>query len=110
MIFDAGVTPACCGQSMTELIPNTTDAATEKHVPVVTIEGANVSVNIGSVTHPMQDVHYIEWILVKTCCGVYRANLKPGDAPEAHFTIRDGEKVKAVYAYCNIHGLWMSEV
>ena len=109
MIQDAGVVPVCCGQSMTELIPNTTDGATEKHVPVIAIDGVNVTVNVGSVTHPMMDAHYIQWIVVETCCGVYRANLKPGEAPEAHFTLREGETVKAVYEYCNLHGLWKSE-
>ena len=109
MVQDSGVTPVCCGQNMTELIPNTTDAANEKHVPILNINGVNVTVDVGSVQHPMQDVHYIQWILIETCCGVYRVDLKPEDAPKAHFTIRENETVKTAYAYCNIHGLWMSE-
>ncbi len=109
MIKDSGVVPSCCGQNMKELVPNTTDAAGEKHVPVLSVNGSEVTVKVGSVTHPSEDVHYIEWILVETCCGVYRANLKPGDVPEAHFTIGEGQTVKAAYAFCNLHGLWMSE-
>ena len=94
MVQDSGVTPVCCGQNMTELIPNTTDAANEKHVPILNINGVNVTVDVGSVQHPMQDVHYIQWILIETCCGVYRVDLKPEDAPKAHFTIRENETVK----------------
>lgn len=109
MIHDSGVPMICCGQKLTELIPNTTDAAGEKHVPVLTVEGNKAMVAVGAVEHPMLDVHYIEWIVVETCCGVYRANLKPGDAPKAEFTLREGEAVKAAYAYCNLHGLWMTE-
>ena len=73
------------------------------------MEGNKATVKIGAVEHPMVDVHYIEWIVVETCCGVYRANLKPGDAPQAVFTLREGECVKAAYAYCNLHGLWKTE-
>lgn len=109
MINDFGVPMTCCGDKMTELVPNTTDAAGEKHVPVLSVDGSHVKVSVGAVAHPMQDVHYIQWILVETCCGVYRADLKPDDAPEASFTLREGETVKAVYAYCNLHGLWMTE-
>lgn len=110
MIKDSGVAPFCCGQKMTELIPNTTDAANEKHVPVVSIDGTHVTVKVGSVAHPMMEAHFIQWILVETCCGVYRANLTSEDAPEAHFTLREGEVVKAVYEYCNLHGLWKTEL
>lgn len=109
MIQDSGVNPVCCGDPMTELVPNTTDGAFDKHVPVLTVDGANVTVTVGSIEHPMMDAHYIQWILIETCCGVYRANLKPGEAPVAHFTLREHEEVKAVYEYCNLHGLWMTE-
>lgn len=110
MIQDSGVTPACCGKNMTELVPNTTDGALEKHVPVLSVDGRQVTVSVGSVEHPMLDDHYIQWILVETCCGVYRANLKPGEKPEAQFTLREGETVKAAYEYCNLHGLWKTEL
>lgn len=110
MIHESGVPMMCCGQKMTQLVPNTTDASGEKHVPVVTVEGNQVTVKVGSVTHPMLEEHFIQWIVVETCCGVYRANLTPADAPEASFTLREGETVKAVYEYCNLHGLWMTEL
>lgn len=109
MIQDSGVKPVCCGESMTEIIPNTTDGAYDKHVPVLNVDGVNVTVAVGSIEHPMMDAHYIQWIVVETCCGVYRANLLPGEEPVAHFTIRANEKVKAVYEYCNLHGLWKTE-
>ena len=106
MVKNAGVPVMCCGQKMKELIPGTTDAAQEKHVPVYEVQGNTVSVKVGSVAHPMLDVHYIEWIVLQTKQGVQRKNLKPGDAPEATFALCDGDEVEAVYAYCNLHGLW----
>ena len=106
MVKNAGVPVMCCGQKMKELIPGTTDAAQEKHVPVYEVQGNTVTVKVGSVAHPMLDVHYIEWIVLQTKQGVQRKNLKPGDAPEATFALCDGDEVEAVYAYCNLHGLW----
>ncbi len=98
----------CCGQAMEQLIPNTTDAAGEKHVPVYEVKDGVVSVKVGSVEHPMVDAHYIEWILLKTDKGNQRKTLAPGAAPAAQFALLPGEKVEAVYAYCNLHGLWMA--
>ncbi|MBR6499214.1 MAG: desulfoferrodoxin, partial [Clostridia bacterium] len=98
----------CCGQAMEQLIPNTTDAAGEKHVPVYEVKDGVVSVKVGSVEHPMVDAHYIEWILLKTDKGNQRKTLSPGAAPAAEFALLPGEKVEAVYAYCNLHGLWMA--
>ncbi|MGM9858475.1 MAG: desulfoferrodoxin family protein [Bacilli bacterium] len=106
MVKDSGVNPSCCGELMTELVPGTSDGAVEKHLPVVNVEGNNVTVVVGSVDHPMVDVHYIEWIVVETTKGVLRHNLLPGDAPRAEFLLSEGEKVIATYAYCNLHGLW----
>lgn len=106
MVKNAGVPVMCCGQKMKELVPGTTDAAQEKHVPVYEVQGNTVTVKVGSVAHPMLDVHYIEWIVLQTKQGVQRKNLKPGDAPEATFALCDGDEVEAVYAYCNLHGLW----
>ena len=106
MVKNAGVPVMCCGQKMKELIPGTTDAAQEKHVPVYEVQGNSVTVKVGSVAHPMLDVHYIEWIVLQTKQGVQRKNLNPGDAPEATFALCDGDEVEAVYAYCNLHGLW----
>lgn len=106
MVKDAGVPIMCCGQKMTELIPGTTDAAVEKHVPVYTVEGGKVLVTVGEVEHPMAEEHYIEWISLQTKSGNQRKQLAPGDAPKACFAICEGDEVEAVYAYCNLHGLW----
>ena len=97
----------CCGQPMQLLTANTTDGAREKHVPVVTREGNTVSVNVGSVDHPMISEHYIEWIALQTEKGFRIVYLEPGQAPKADFLA--DEQVKAVYAYCNLHGLWKTE-
>ena len=106
MVKDSGVTPLCCGEKMTELVPGTSDGAVEKHLPVVSKEGNKVSVVVGSVEHPMVDVHYIEWIAVETTKGVLRRNLLPGEAPRAEFLLAEGEELVATYAFCNLHGLW----
>ena len=99
----------CCGEAMQEVIPGTTDAAVEKHVPVFTLNGNTVDVTVGSVEHPMLEEHYIEWIAVQTEQGNQRKALKPGDAPNASFALTEGDEVKAVYAYCNLHSLWKAE-
>ncbi len=91
---------------MKELIPGTTDAAQEKHVPVIAVEGRHVVVTVGSVEHPMLDNHYIEWIALQTRLGNQRKALKPGDAPRACFSLCEGDEVLAAYEYCNLHGLW----
>lgn len=96
----------CCGQEMTLFTPNTVDAAKEKHVPVVEKIAGGYKVKIGSVAHPMEEKHYIEWIELVAGSKVYRQFLKPGEAPEAIFTI-DAATVTA-RAYCNLHGLWSS--
>ena len=95
-----------CGGDLEELIPNTTDAAGEKHVPVIDIDGSKVTVTVGEVEHPMVQEHYIEWILLSTDKGNQRKCLKPGDEPKACFALCDDEKIEAVYAYCNLHSLW----
>ena len=83
-------TPKCCGETMKELTPNTTDAATEKHVPVVSVENGTVTVKVGSVAHPMLEEHYIQWIILETKTGFQKRDLKPGDKPEAVFALADG--------------------
>lgn len=103
---NSGVPVVCCGETMKELVPNTTDAATEKHVPQWSQEGNLVTVEVGSVAHPMLEEHYIEWIGLQTEQGNQRKALKPGEAPKAVFALAEGDKVEAVYAYCNLHGLW----
>ena len=105
-LTDKGVPVMCCGEAMTELIPGTSDGAAEKHVPVYTVDGDKGAVTIGAVEHPMVDVHYIEWIALQTTSGIQFRYLKPGDAPKAEFVMADGEEFEAVYAYCNLHGLW----
>ncbi|NOZ02614.1 MAG: desulfoferrodoxin [Deltaproteobacteria bacterium] len=95
---------ACCGDPMTLISENTTDAAVEKHVPVLAKSGGALSVKVGSVAHPMADEHYIEWVQVIAGGRSYREFLSPGDAPEAVFQIDSDEYT--VRAYCNLHGLW----
>lgn len=97
----------CCNEKMVELVPESVDAAHEKHIPVVDINENKVTVCIGSVEHPMQVEHYIEWIILETTKGVYRKNLNPGEKPEATFVLEEGEKVVSTYEYCNLHGLWV---
>ncbi len=106
MVRDKGVPVMCCGQKMTEIIPGTTDAAVEKHVPVYEVKDGVVTVTVGAAEHPMLPEHYIEWIAVQTTGGNQRKTLKPGDAPKACFALCEGEAVEAVYAYCNLHSLW----
>ncbi|MCD7887590.1 MAG: desulfoferrodoxin [Clostridiales bacterium] len=105
-VKDTGVPVMCCGQKMTELVPGTTDAAAEKHVPVCTAEGSLGTVNVGSIDHPMLPEHYIEWIALKTKQSVQLKYLQPGEKPAASFALSQGDAVEAVYAYCNLHGLW----
>ena len=109
MVKDAGVKPFCCGQKMDELIPNTVEASGEKHIPSVSVSGDVVTVNVGSVDHPMVDEHFIEWVYVKTDKGGQRKHLKPGEAPNVVFHL-GGDKPLAVYAYCNLHGLWKTDL
>lgn len=105
-VKSSGVPVVCCGQNMKELIPGTTDAAVEKHVPDYQVEGNLVTVNVGSVDHPMLPEHYIEWVSLQTKQGNQRKALHPGDAPKVTFALCEGDEVEAVYAYCNLHGLW----
>ena len=98
----------CCGEEMTELKANTTDAATEKHVPVIEVNGDKVTVKVGTAVHPMEADHWIQWIVIETDKGVQRKYLNPGEAPEATFVL-SGEKLLAAYEYCNKHGLWKAE-
>jgi len=94
----------CCGQPMVLMSENTVDAAKEKHVPVITKVADGYKVTVGSVAHPMEAKHWIEWIELVADGKVYRQNLEPGNAPEATFCIK-ADKVSA-REYCNLHGLW----
>ena len=108
LMKEGGGTLSCCGKPMTEIVPNTTDAAQEKHVPVVQANGTEILVKVGSVDHPMAEDHYIEWIMIETKDGRQRKTLKPGDAPSDDITIQESDELVAAYAYCNKHGLWKS--
>lgn len=99
----------CCGQPMEELIPNNTDGAYEKHVPVFMKDGSTVPVRVGSLPHPMTDSHYITWIGLRTASGFQFRELHPGDKPDTVFYIHPGDRVEAVYSFCNLHGLWYSD-
>ena len=105
-IKDVGVPVVCCGKKMTELIPGTSDGAPEKHVPVVTVNGDKVLVEVGSVEHPMVEEHYIQWIAIETTRGSQRVKLDYTDKPRAEFKLTEGEALVAAYEYCNLHGLW----
>ncbi|MBQ2834680.1 MAG: desulfoferrodoxin [Clostridia bacterium] len=108
-ITDSGVPVVCCGQKMEALVPNTVEASSEKHLPFVTVKDGAINVNVGSVNHPMAPEHYIEWVYLQTETGGQRKAFKPGDEPNVTFCL-NGEKAIAVYAYCNLHGLWMTEL
>ena len=109
MIHDAGVKLMCCGQKMEELVAGAVEASHEKHIPAVDMEGGIVNVKVGSIEHPMAENHWIEWVQVVTDKGVQRKYLNPGEAPKVKFLLAN-EKPLAVYAYCNLHGLWKSEI
>ena len=98
--------PVCCGEPMTLLTPNTVDAAKEKHVPEVSFEKGCVVINVGSVAHPMTEEHLIQWITLETSKGIKRHILKAGEVPMTRFALAEDEDPLAVYAYCNLHGLW----
>ena len=109
MVHDAGVKPFCCGQKMEELVPNTVEASTEKHVPAVKVVDNVVEVNVGSVDHPMVSEHWIEWVELVTDQGSNRKTLNPNDAPHVKFLLSE-ETPLSVYAYCNLHGLWKTDL
>ena len=107
VIQNGGGTLVCCDMPMEKLIPNTVDAALEKHVPVIKYTDAGVFVSVGSEPHPMIDAHYIEWIEISYGTRKERKYLKPGDKPEAAFKV-ESKDVRALI-YCNLHGLWVSD-
>lgn len=110
MIEDKGVPVMCCGKPMMELKSGTTDAATEKHVPVVEIIDSHLHVKVGSVEHPMLPEHFVTTIFVEFDNRVYRVNLNPGEKPEAVFALNGYKGKVVVYEYCNLHGLWKAEL
>ena len=100
----------CCGKPMEELKANATEAAVEKHIPEVTAEGNCITAVVGSVIHPMSAEHHIGWIYLETEKGGQFRYLNPEDEPKARFMVSDDDKAKAVYSYCNLHGLWVKEL
>lgn len=107
---EVGCNPSCCGKPMKELVPGEVDAAVEKHVPAVSVEGSTVTVKVGEVEHPMTEAHFIEFIALETNEGISIKKLTPSDKPEAVFALANGETVKTAYAYCNLHGLWKKDI
>ncbi|HIY78096.1 MAG TPA: hypothetical protein H9728_03540 [Candidatus Borkfalkia excrementavium] len=105
-VHDAGVPLVCCGEKMKELIAGESDGAAEKHVPAYSENGGRVLVEVGSVAHPMTEEHSINFIALETKKGYQIAYLRAGEKPEAEFSVVSGDEVVAVYAYCNLHGLW----
>lgn len=101
----SGVPISCCGEAMTELIANTTEAATEKHIPVVKRDGNKVTVHIGEIDHPMTPEHFIEWIALDTEDTLILKKRTPTDPPQGEFLVEKDKEITA-YAYCNIHSLW----
>jgi len=109
LINSKGVPLVCCGEKMTELIPNTVDASLEKHKPVVTASDSSITVEVGSIPHPMQYDHLITFVYVETERGGQRKYLKAGEEPKLMFSFSNDKPI-AVYAYCNLHGLWKTEI
>ena len=108
MVYDSKQPLSCCGEAMQELVPNTVDAAKEKHVPAICIDGNQVHVHIGSTEHPMAPEHYIEWVKLQTNKGNQFKRLSYNTEPTVTFNISKDEKIEAVFAYCNLHSLFKS--
>lgn len=106
VVNNTGMPVICCGLPMEEIVPGSVDAAEEKHVPVCVTDKDKVIVTVGSIMHPMEEKHYIQWIAIQTKSGMQLKELKAGDTPKVCFTLCDGDKVEGVYAYCNLHSLW----
>lgn len=105
-IESKGAPVKCCGEKMQEIIPNSVDAAAEKHVPVLKSEGQKVVITVSSVQHPMLKEHYISWVVLETKQGCQLKELQPEQAPEVQFMLGEDDEAVTAYAYCNLHGLW----
>ena len=110
LLLKSGKTEAVLDACLKEVSANTTDAAVEKHVPVVTVDGDKVTVAVGSVEHPMQEEHFITFIALETRKGIQVVNLEPGEKPAAEFIVAQGDEPVAAYEFCNLHGLWKAEI
>lgn len=106
IIRDCGVPVYCCGEKMQEIIPGTSEASQEKHIPVYEVKDQTVTVSVGSTEHPMTPQHYIEWVCIETEEGLQYKQLKPNMSPHVSFFISKVDKIRAVYAFCNQHSLW----
>ena len=109
MIHSSGAPLVCCGQKMTKLEAGVVEASREKHIPVAELDGNVVKVTVGSVEHPMAEEHSILWVYLETDKGGHRKCLEVGKAPVVSFAL-ENEKPVAVYAYCNLHGLWKTDI
>jgi superoxide reductase len=109
-IENSEVSVVYCEEAVEFLIPKTVESGNEKHLPVVSINGNEVCVSIGMVAHPMTEEHSIQWVYLQTAKDGQVKHLNPGDAPEIRFVLSEGDKLLAVYAYCNLHGLWKTGV
>ena len=107
VVHGGGAALVCCGKEMTLRTENTVDAAKEKHVPVIEFVEGGVKIKVGSVSHPMEEKHYIEWIEIVADGMAYRQFLQPGEAPEAFFPV--SAKTLTAREYCNLHGLWSAQ-
>ena len=112
MINDTGRRIGCCSRNMEELVPNVTDASREKHKPVISVKGDEVTVRVGleGNEHPMLPEHAVAWVCLVTTGGSQRKILRPDGKAEAKFYLTKDEKVIKAFAYCNLHGLWVAEV
>ena len=110
LITGGGADISCGGKPMNFLTANTTDAAQEKHVPQVTVDGKKVFVKVGSVEHPMTEAHLIQWIYLQTKKGGQYVHLTAADKPEAEFTVADDDEPLAAYEFSNLHGLWKADI
>lgn len=105
-IENKGAPVKCCGEKMQEIVPDSVDAAAEKHVPVLKSEGQKVVITVSSVQHPMLKEHYISWVVLETKQGCQLKELQPEQAPEVQFMLGEDDEAVTAYAYCNLHGLW----
>lgn len=110
MIQYSGVKPLCCGKEMIRMESKTSEEGHEKHLPIITREGCTITVKISDTPHPMTAEHHIDWVELITSCGMQRKPLKAGCEPAVCFHLSDKETPLAVFAYCNVHGLWVTEL
>lgn len=110
IISKEGKTSSCCHNELIEIKANTSEAATEKHIPIVNMEKNIITIAVGEIPHPMTEEHYIQWIYIVTNLREIKYNLKPNDKPEVKLTLEKNEILKEVYSYCNLHSLWLNEL